>query len=563
MLNKRNDDTQQQMPLLPDPGDTTLKYVKAVGGVFAIALAIIAVLGHFDWVKANGLWILLAVAIIGCVLWQYPRALKHLGDHLDRNAKREQEKELNEAQVAHLNAKTMRLTETLPFDDQGNLYVRGLGYVPGQMRTFTQLTHYHNAPRMTGIREEKPEPIALPKPVIPTGRELLLNGTVERALSEGKLLLGPQDDGHMEYLAMKHCFSTLVSGLPATGKTTTVFWIAGQLVIIGARLWVVDPHLNFQDEEGNRSLAAALAALSDSFVFEPCDDDQDQVIQRLRWTYKELLRRKQPGHIVRARDTIIGIMDEYNTVAESIDPSLAVVKHEGRVLNFGQTLALLEREGRKFGLHFALIGHKWARQDIGGENAVRTNASTYLCHRLNDERQANLLLSGQSKKILDLAVGEYIITGVSWNRPAAKITTPLISAHDLPLILQIKQRGIAVQNPGNVIEGSVALPDLPKKQVFPGSSPSSLHGDGKTAGRHQEDALEAAGRENGTNSSFELKKFLNEAGKMRANGESIDGILKQYGLAPGGRNNQNLRDLLDGTTGMEIGMEEDEELEED
>ena len=48
-----------------------------------------------------------------------------------------------------------------------------------------------------------------------------------------------------------------------------------------------------------------------------------------------------------------------------------------------------------------------------------------------------------------------------------------------------------------------------------------------------------------------------------ANGESIDGILKQYGLAPGGRNNQNLRDLLDGTTGMERGMEEDEELEED
>jgi hypothetical protein len=41
--------------------------------------------------------------------------------------------------------------------------------------------------------------------------------------------------------------------------------------------------------------------------------------------------------------------------------------------------------------------------------------------------------------------------------------------------------------------------------------------------------------------TFELKKILAEIGKMKQNGLSNDAILKQYGLNPGGRNNQNLK----------------------
>jgi hypothetical protein len=260
------------------------------------------------------------------------------------------------------------------------------------------------------------------------------------------------DNGDLATLKIKRTFTTLVSGLPGVGKTTTVFWIAGQLVIIGARLWIVDPHINFQDEEGNRSLAAELDALADSFVFPPCDDDPRQVIYRVQFMYKELLKRQQPGYIVRAKDTVIGIMDEYNSVADSIDPSMTVVKHEGHNLNFAQSLALIEREGRKFGLHFMLIGHKWAKQDIGGDNAVRTNATTYLCHKLNDPGQAGLLLGNMGKEILKLTTGQYWITGPTWNSEPAKISTPMISAADLPLLLAIKKRGVEIQKPTNVIE---------------------------------------------------------------------------------------------------------------
>lgn len=47
------------------------------------------------------------------------------------------------------------------------------------------------------------------------------------------------------------------------------------------------------------------------------------------------------------------------------------------------------------------------------------------------------------------------------------------------------------------------------------------------------------------NNPLQLKKFLNAAGKVRADGMSIDAILKAHDLPPGGRNNQNLKMLLD------------------
>lgn len=296
----------------------------------------------------------------------------------------------------------------------------------------------------------------LPPITVPTGRELLLSGKVEEALREGHIILGMTADGQLAKLKIKRCFSTLVSGLPSVGKSTTVFWITGQLTIIGAKLWVIDPHMDFQDEDGNKSLAAELADLADSFVFPPCDGHPDKVMRRVQFMYTELRKRQKPGYIVRAKETIIGIMDEFNSVADSMDPSIVVVSHEGRDLNFAQTLALIEREGRKYGLHFMLIGHKWARQDIGGDNAVRTNATTYLCHKLNDQRQADLLLGGgQGKKVLELTVGSYWITGPTWNAEPARITTPAISALDLPLLLAIKKRGIQVIKEENVIEGSI------------------------------------------------------------------------------------------------------------
>lgn len=313
---------------------------------------------------------------------------------------------------------------------------------------FPNLVYLPPAQRQPKPGKDESKDISTSAFPVPSGRELLEQGVVERFLAQGKVILGVGEDGDLKTLLRKRVFSTLVSGLPGVGKTTTVFWIAAQIVIDGGRVWVVDPHMYFEDEEGNKSLAAELTELQtdslrlkqpDPFVFPTCEGRLQEMQQRMRWMYQQLLIRKQRGYIVRAKDTVLAIMDEYNSIADGIDPDVEFVVHEGQSLNFAQTLALLEREGRKFGLHFLIIGHKWARQDIGGDNAVRTNATTYLCHRMNDEAQANLLLgSGQGKKVLTLLTGAYWITGPTWNAPPAQIHTPMIAAPDIPVILLVR-----------------------------------------------------------------------------------------------------------------------------
>jgi hypothetical protein len=65
-----------------------------------------------------------------------------------------------EARAKVLEAQADQLRATLPFDDQGNLFVwnpdRGfVQYVRGQMREFPNLTTYHNAPRLNAAQEEQ------------------------------------------------------------------------------------------------------------------------------------------------------------------------------------------------------------------------------------------------------------------------------------------------------------------------------------------------------------------------------------------------------------------------
>jgi hypothetical protein len=281
----------------------------------------------------------------------------------------------------------------------------------------------------------------LPAPAapVPTGRQLLIDGTIERNLAQGKLTLGPLEDGEMFLLGLKKFFSALVGGIPASGKSTTVFWIFSQLVMLGARGWLVDPHKDFEDEDGNVSLAKELAGFNDVLIFPTIDCDPNGIIQRVRFMYQQLQSRKKPGYIVRGKDVLIGVIDEFNSVVESIGADVVVIKHEGQPMNFAQSMSYLEREGRKYGIIFILIGHRWSRQDIK-DVAIRTNASTILAHRFNDEGQAkNLLGESHGKQALKLTSGQYWLAGLFTGEPK-KITTPMISGHDVPLVLDIRGR---------------------------------------------------------------------------------------------------------------------------
>jgi hypothetical protein len=284
------------------------------------------------------------------------------------------------------------------------------------------------------VEEEKKPQALLPPPTISTGRELLLSGRVAQELEQGYYLLGPSDDGNFKRIPCKKLFSTIIAGIPRTGKTTTVFWILTQVLVRGGRFFVVDPNKDYESEEGDRGLAGELEALADFMVFPACVGTKQELLDRMRWMYRELLRRKQPGYIVKNSEAVLAIMDEFNSVAQVLSTETVVIVHDEEELNFAKTLALLEREGPKYGLAFMLIGHKWTKDDIGGDNAVRTNATTYLCHKMNDAHQADLLLKGKSDKILKLPVGAYLATGPQFEEHATKIYTPMITARDIPVI---------------------------------------------------------------------------------------------------------------------------------
>jgi hypothetical protein len=97
----------------------------------------------------------------------------------------------------------------------------------------------------------------------------------------------------------------------------------------------------------------------------------------------------------------------------------------------------------------------------------------------------------------------------------------------------------------------VSHPTQPMREqiAFPVSLPeSSQPGRSEDAGRPPEDAQEGTGRQNEApdlRDRITLKKFLNEAGRKYASGASIDSILRDAGLQTGGRNNQNLKMLLE------------------
>ena len=62
--------------------------------------------------------------------------------------------------------------------------------------------------------------------------------------------------------------------------------------------------------------------------------------------------RKRAGYVARLSDIVILVIDEFNSVCE--------LEEIRRVL--ADDLAYIEREGRKFGVHLMLLGHRWSKR---------------------------------------------------------------------------------------------------------------------------------------------------------------------------------------------------------
>ncbi len=349
-----------------------------------------------------------------------------------------------------------------------------------------KISHHEEVRQNYNIRQiDSPQVAGLiegpKKPHISYARDLYESGSLFKAIRSGRIILGHgEKEGQHKLWSIprKEYFSTIAGGLPASGKTTTAYWIIVQQILVGARLILIDPHLHYQDEDGNTSLTKELKPFQSSYVFPPIDARSPSAIrQRVKWMKHTIETRKRPGYIAKLSDSVILVIDECNSVFE-----LEEIRDE-----LAHDLSFIQREGRKYGVHTMLLGHRWSRDDIGKVN-IRTVASTVMAHKQNDEGQAAVLVGKANvKDVLDLTPGLYMFRSINpleddegeKEYSLTRVQTPMISAHDAPWIMQLKrdvQAWLGVSEPTSRPTANQLLTDYQAQQLAENGSRSNQPG---------------------------------------------------------------------------------------
>lgn len=293
-----------------------------------------------------------------------------------------------------------------------------------------KVSHHDDARYSYNIKQVEGNQVAglLPTPVekpIPTGRQLIEDGTVERIVSRGEIILGFLEDGTMKTLSYDMLYSTDLGGIGGSGKTTTAYWLCVQEILAGTKLIVVDPHLHVRRRGIAQGLGQLLSPFKTSYLFAPCADDPEHIMKRARWMRDENKRRQGPGVNLDREPQVMMVIDEFNSII-----AIEEIKQE-----LGDIIATVQREGRKLGLFFLLVGHRWSQQDIGNIK-IRTNAATVMAHYYNDADQADKLLGGSGRLCQQLKAGSYWLRGLMTG-DLCKVRTPMMYEADSTLILDL------------------------------------------------------------------------------------------------------------------------------
>src|SRR6266571_966890 len=147
--------------------------------------------------------------------------------------------------------------------------------------------------------------------------------------------------------------SFLVGGLPNFGKTSAVAFLASQMVMCGARLVVIDPHM-FAPRD---SLSKIIAPLSPWYALPPIDfEDTRQVVGAFQFVLQAYERRNRKN--AKPGEPLFLICDEWNLLLDMLDDDELVT-----VILAVRTIA---RSARKFGIWLCLIAQNWNLDSSGG-----------------------------------------------------------------------------------------------------------------------------------------------------------------------------------------------------
>jgi hypothetical protein len=193
------------------------------------------------------------------------------------------------------------------------------------------------------------------------------------------LILGYTDSGPLTG-SWKDLYSSAVAGIPGSGKTTTVRFLAAQAALHGARFAILDPHADTGDE----SLAATLEPLQPVMLCEPAMHERDML------TVAKLMQSQLDARLQGNADRtpILLAIDEYTRVMRS---SIAT--------QISGLVEAIAQEGRNVGIFCTLSGQSWTHDCAGGTPLWDSLASCYV-HRLR-RNQARLLLSTEEARLAE------------------------------------------------------------------------------------------------------------------------------------------------------------------
>jgi hypothetical protein len=223
---------------------------------------------------------------------------------------------------------------------------------------------------------------------VPTFAQLLDRGRI----APGKpLLLGyEQVDGQELAGSWLDLYSTAVSGMPGSGKTTSQRFLACQTALQGAQFAICDPHAGATDD----SLASTLAPLSSAFLCEPASRDKD-ILEVVR-TVANIGRRRVEGKDSSTRPLILWV-DELTSLLgrSSVAEPLA------------ELLEQVAQEYRKRGVFVCASGQIWTAARTSSE--LRDSFASVICHRMKRAQARLLIPTEEAEQVERLPIGSAVL----------------------------------------------------------------------------------------------------------------------------------------------------------
>lgn len=275
----------------------------------------------------------------------------------------------------------------------------------------------------------------------PTFAELLHRGRVGQG---NPLVLGFDVETGKELTgSWLDLYSTIVAGLPGSGKTTSQRFWACQVALYGAKFAICDPHAGAAAD----SLAATLDPLRAAFLCEPSSSDK-AILDVVRLVDDIGDRR------IKGKD------NDITPVILWLDETTALLGRSSIASQLKELIERIAQEYRKRHVFCCASGQIWSAERTSSE--LRDSFASVLCHRMKRNQARMLLPTDEAERVERLETGRAVL----WRSSGATTTVqiPLTTANDVQAVAHQLATPRLPDRPPISQTGAADMPsDMPKR----------------------------------------------------------------------------------------------------